>query len=181
VLALILAAFAVGFGNFAASISIGLSDATRAARLRVGLVFGVFEAGMPLVGLLAGHSAVAALGDWSGITGGLLLIVIGGWQLIQALRAGGGSSPSPPPTAFRRLLLTGFALSLDNLVVGFSLGVQHTALLEALVVFGTASVALSLAGLEIGRRLGQAFEFGAEYLAAAVLVAVGVLVATGEI
>jgi putative Mn2+ efflux pump MntP len=179
VLALILAAFAVGFGNFAASISIGLSGATRAARLRVGLVFGVFEAGMPLVGLLAGHSAVAALGDWSGVTGGLLLIVIGGWQLIQALRAGAGSSP--PPTSFRRLLITGFALSLDNLVVGFSLGVQHTSLLEAIVVFATASVVLSLAGLEIGRRLGQAFEFGAEYLAAAVLVAVGVLVATGEI
>jgi manganese efflux pump family protein len=179
VLALILAAFAVGFGNFAASISMGLSGATRAARFRVGLVFGIFEAGMPLVGLLAGHSAVAALGDWSGITGGILLILIGGWQLIQALRAGGGASP--PPTSFRRLLLTGFALSLDNLVVGFSLGVQHTSLPEAIVAFGASSVCLSLAGLEIGRRLGQAVEFGAEYLAAAVLVAVGVLVATGEI
>ena len=178
-LALILAAFAVGFGNFAASISIGLSGATRAARLRVGLVFGIFEAGMPLVGLLAGHSAVAALGDWSGITGGILLILIGGWQLIQALRAGGGSPP--PPASLRRLLVTGFALSLDNLVVGFSLGVQHTSLPEAIVVFGASSVCLSLAGLEIGRRLGQAVEFGAEYLAAAVLVAVGVLVATGEI
>lgn len=178
-LALILAAFAVGFGNFAASISIGLSGATRAARLRVGLVFGIFEAGMPLVGLLAGHSAVAALGDWSGITGGILLILIGGWQLIQALRVGGGASS--PPTSFRRLLLTGFALSLDNLVVGFSLGVQHTSLPEAIVVFGASSVCLSLAGLEIGRRLGRAVEFGAEYLAAAVLVAVGVLVATGEI
>jgi manganese efflux pump family protein len=179
VLALILAAFAVGFGNFAASISIGLSGASRSARLRVGLVFGIFEAGMPLVGLLAGHTAVAALGDWAGITGGLLLIVIGAWQLTQALRAGGGSSP--PPTSFRRLLLTGFALSLDNLVVGFSLGVQHTSLPEAIAVFAVASVSLSLAGLEIGRRLGQAVEFGAEYLAAAVLVAVGVLVATGEI
>ena len=178
-LALILAAFAVGFGNFAASISIGLSGADRSTRLRVGLVFGIFEAGMPLIGLLAGHSAVAALGDWSEITGGILLILIGGWQLIQALRAGGGASA--PPTSFRRLLLTGFALSLDNLVVGFSLGVQHTSLPEAIVVFGASSVCLSLAGLEIGRRLGQAVEFGAEYLAAAVLVAVGVLVATGEI
>jgi putative Mn2+ efflux pump MntP len=179
VLALILAAFAVGFGNFAASISIGLSGATRTTRLRVGLVFGIFETCMPLVGLVAGHSAVAALGDWSGVTGGILLILIGAWQLIQALRASSGSSPAP--TSFRRLLVTGFALSLDNLVVGFSLGVQHTSLPEAIIVFGAASVLLSLAGLEIGRRLGQAFEFGAEYLSAAVLVAVGVLVATGEI
>ena len=51
-IALILAAFAVGFGNFAASISIGLSGADRAARFRVGLVFGIFETVMPLIGLL---------------------------------------------------------------------------------------------------------------------------------
>ena len=60
-------------------------------------------------------------------------------------------------------------------------GVTTSSFVEAIVVFGTASVGLSLAGLEIGRRLGQAVEFGAEYLAAAVLLAVGVLVATGEI
>jgi putative Mn2+ efflux pump MntP len=179
VLALTLAALAVGFGNFAASISIGLSGATAAMRARVGIVFGVFEAGMPLVGLLAGHSAVSVLGSYAGITGGVLLILIGGWQLVQALRAGGGSSP--PPTSIKRLLITGFALSLDNLVVGFSLGVQHTSIVEAVIVFAVASVALSLAGLEIGRRLGQAVEFGAEYLAGAVLVAVGLLVAVGEI
>ncbi|MEP7026794.1 MAG: manganese efflux pump [Actinomycetota bacterium] len=178
-LALTLAALAVGFGNFAASISIGLSGVSTAMRWRVGIVFGLFEAGMPLVGLLLGHSAVKALGGFAGAIGGALLILIGAWQLVQALRAGGGSSP--PPTSTRRLLITGFALSLDNLVVGFSLGVQHTPIVQAIIVFAVASVCLSLAGLEIGRRLGQAVEFGADYIAGFVLVAVGLLVAVGEI
>ena len=61
-LALTLAALAVGLGNFGASISIGLAGATIATRIKVGVVFGVFEAGMPLVGLLAGRGAAQALG-----------------------------------------------------------------------------------------------------------------------
>jgi putative Mn2+ efflux pump MntP len=177
VLALLLAAVAVGLGNFAASIGIGLSDATRATRVRVALVFGVFEAGMPLVGLLAGRSVAQALGNVSGYVGGTLLVGIGAWQLIQAFRARNGGIA--PPTSTRRLLITGFALSMDNLVVGFSLGVQHTSLLDAVVVFAAVSVCLSLLGLEVGRRLGAVLEIGAGYLAGAILMAVGLIVAVG--
>ena len=54
-LALTIAALAVGFGNFGASIGIGVSGATMGTRIRVGIIFGIFEAGMPLVGLLAGR------------------------------------------------------------------------------------------------------------------------------
>lgn len=174
-LALLLAAIAVGLGNFGASISIGLSGTTRATRVKVGIVFGIFEAGMPLVGLLAGRSVARALGGISGYVGGTLLIVIGAWQLIQTFRA--GSRELAPPTALRRLLLTGLALSMDNLVVGFSLGVQHTSIAEAVVVFAAVSVCLSLLGLEVGRRLGAAVEFGAEYAAGVILMGVGLFVA----
>jgi manganese efflux pump family protein len=174
VLALVLAAPAVGLGNFGASIGIGLADTTRATRVRVGIVFAIFEAGMPLVGLLAGRGVARTLGNVSGYVGGTLLIGIGAWQLIQTFRA--SSRELAPPTSLRRLLLTGLALSMDNLVVGFSLGVQHTSVAEAVVVFATVSVCLSLLGLEVGRRLGAAVEFGAEYAAGVVLMAVGFFV-----
>ncbi len=174
-LALVLAAFAVGFGNFGASISIGLAGTTLATRARVGVIFGIFEAGMPLVGLLAGRSAAQALGGVSAYIGGTLLITIGGWQVVQAFRA--GTRGLAPPGSMRRLLLTGFALSMDNLVVGFGLGVRHTSLIDAVAVFAAVSVCLSLLGLELGRRLGAAVEFGAEYVAGLVLMAVGLFVA----
>ena len=174
-LALILAALAVGLGNFGASIGIGVSGATLATRVRVGLIFGVFEAGMPLVGLLAGKGVAREVGDVSGYAGGALLIAIGGWQLFQAFRAGQRAPLLPPTTA--RLLLTGFALSMDNLVVGFSLGSQHISLLQAIVVFASVSVCLSVVGLEFGRRIGAALEFGADYLGGIALMAVGVFVA----
>jgi manganese efflux pump family protein len=177
VLALTIAALAVGFGNFGASIGVGMSGATIATRVRVGLIFGVFEAGMPLVGLLAGQGVAKAVGGISGYAGGALLIAIGGWQLVQAFRAS-NQAPVPPPK-MGRLLLTGFALSLDNLVVGFSLGAQHISLLQAVVVFAVVSVGLSVIGLELGRRIGTVLESGAEYLAGIALMAVGLLVAVG--
>ena len=43
-LALLLAALAVGLGNFGASIGIGLAGTTRATRVRVGIVFGMYPA-----------------------------------------------------------------------------------------------------------------------------------------
>ncbi len=176
-LALTLAALAVGFGNFGASIGIGMSGATVATRVRVGIIFGVFEAGMPLVGLLAGQGVAKAVGGISGYAGGALLIAIGAWQLIQAFRAS-NQAPVPPPKT-GRLLLTGFALSLDNLVVGFSLGAQHISLVQAVLVFAVVSVSLSVIGLEFGRRIGAVLESGADYLAGIALVAVGLLVAVG--
>jgi putative Mn2+ efflux pump MntP len=177
-LALTLAAFAVGLGNFGAAVSIGLSGASGATRLRVGGVFGVFEAGMPIIGLLVGHRTAASLGSVAGYAGGGLLIAIGLYQFVQAIRARG--TESAPPSSLGRLILTAFALSMDNLVVGFSLGVQHVSVPEAIVVFAAVSVALSLIGLELGKRLGQAVAFGVEYIAGLVLVGVGVLVASGE-
>jgi putative Mn2+ efflux pump MntP len=55
VIALLFAAVAVGLSNLAASIGIGVTGVTARTRLQVGLVFGVFEAGMPIVGLLIGQ------------------------------------------------------------------------------------------------------------------------------
>jgi putative Mn2+ efflux pump MntP len=180
VLTLILAALAVGLGNFGASIGIGLSGVAPSTRIRVSLVFGVFEAGMPLIGLLAGRDVAHTLGDAARYAGGALLVAIGAWQLIQTARLS-KKGVRAPPIGTSRLILTALALSMDNLVVGFGLGVEHVSVVAALAVFGAVSVVLSLLGLEFGRRFAAAVEVGSQYLAGIVLVAVGILVAVGEL
>ena len=55
-LALVLVAVSLGLSNFAAAVGIGVSGIDGRTRLRVGLIFGLFEAGMPIVGLLLGLS-----------------------------------------------------------------------------------------------------------------------------
>jgi putative Mn2+ efflux pump MntP len=62
-LGLLLLATPVGLSNFAGAIGIGVSGTNAGVRWRVGVVFGAFEAGMPIVGLAVGQRLTASLGD----------------------------------------------------------------------------------------------------------------------
>jgi putative Mn2+ efflux pump MntP len=179
ILALLLSALAVGLDNFAAAIGIGLAGVDARTRLRVAVVFGLFEAGMPIVGLLIGHGVEHSFGRTTRYVGGALLVAAGLWILWEARHAveGDERTPQPGQQPMMRLVLTALGLSIDNLVVGFGLGVTKTPLALALIVFAVVSVGLSLAGLEVGRRLGARLQRRSDELAAVVLIAVGILVA----
>jgi len=181
VLTLLLVALGLGLDNFAASVGIGLSGVSAGGRLRVAVIFGLFETGVPVLGVLLGHGLAADLGHAARWTAAALLIATGGYALLQIAR--GRRDQKPPaartPQTTRRLLVTGIALSIDNLAVGFALGTSHVSLPLAAVVIGGVSVALSLAGLELGGRLGAiSAEYG-ELAGALVLVAVGIAIAAG--
>ena len=77
------------------------------------------------------------------------------------------------------LLVTWLALSIDNLAVGFALGTYHIALVVAAVVIGAVSVTMSLAGLELGRRLGTRAGGRGEIIGGLVLIGVGAAIAAG--
>jgi putative Mn2+ efflux pump MntP len=180
VLALLLVAVAVGLDNFAAAIGIGMAGVDAGTRLRVGLIFGIFETGMPLLGLLLGRGLAHVLGHAAHWVGAGLLIAIGCYAVVQAIRGRGEERRAPG--AGRRtgqLVVTGMALSIDNLAVGFALGTYHVGLAAAAVTIGVVSVSMSLLGLEIGDRLGTRTGERGELLGGLVLIAVGVAVGSG--
>jgi putative Mn2+ efflux pump MntP len=181
VLGLLLVAVSLGMSNFAASAGIGAAGADGRTRLRLAVVFGVFETGMPLVGLLLGHDLARDLGGAARWTGAGLLVVTGAWTLLQGMRHRNPSGAGRRPAAWRggRLIAAGLALSLDNLVVGFALGTYHVSLLLAVIVIGAVSVGLSLAGVELGDRLAAKIDLRADYLSGALLIAVGAAIAAG--
>ncbi len=188
-LALLLLAAALGLDNFAAAIGIGVGGVRGATRVRVAVVFGLFEAGMPVLGLLLGHGLADSLGEVARWLGGAVLIAVGlvqGAGLVRARRAAacpeGGAPESggrPRPQRIGRMLIGGLVLSGDNLAAGFALGAYHTSLALAAVVFGVVSVAMSLAGLELGARIGAATGDRSELIACALLIATGVVIAAG--
>lgn len=183
VLALVLSAFAVGLDNFAAAIGIGIAGVDARTRVRVAVIFGLFEAAMPVVGLLVGHRSAHSLGQATRYIGGGLLAAAGLWSLLEARRSESGDSADDHDSLQRvgqspgALLVTGFALSIDNLVIGFGLGVTKTPLVASLVVFAVVSVSLTLAGLELGRTLGARMQGRADWVAGVVLIVVGALIA----
>ena len=203
VVALLLIAVALGLSNFAASIGLGAGGAGGAGAggaagagvVRVAVVFGAFEAGMPVIGLALGNGLASSLGRGAHWLGGALLIAVGGYTLLSVTRggpagvesagvesAGVGGEPRAVGGAsagMGRLVLTGFALSLDNLAAGFALGAYHVVFWVAAVVIGVVSVVMSLAGLQLGARFASA-RFS-ELAAGAVLIAVGAAMAAGAL
>ena len=177
--ALILVALSLGLSNFAAAIGIGVSGTSARTRIRVGVIFGVFEAGMPIAGLVLGRGLAGALGGAAHWISAGLLIATGAWTLVQAIRSGPPSGDGLGGQRIGRLVLTGFALSIDNLAVGFALGAFHVGLAVAAVVIGAVSVALSLIGLELGARIGARAGPRGEIAGALVLIAVGIAIAAG--
>ena len=198
-LALLLLALALGLSNFAAAIGIGVSGIRGRTKVRIALVFGLFEAGMPVLGLVLGQGLAASLGEAARRLGGAALIAVGLVGLITARRDAGpgragaaepglagaagpgraGAAGSERSWRAGRIAATGLALSVDNLAAGFALGAYHTGLAAAAVVFGAVSVVMTLAGLELGGRIGTAVGDRSELVASALLIGVGVAIAAG--
>jgi manganese efflux pump family protein len=179
VLALILVAVSLGLSNFAAAISIGISGTSGRTRLKVGIIFGLFETGMPIAGLALGHGLAQAVGHSARWISAALLVATGAWALAQAVRGDRPAAPAGRDQRGGRLVLTGLAISVDNLAVGFALGAFHVSLAVAAVTIGGVSVALSLLGLELGAQIGARAGQRGELLGGLVLIAVGAAVAAG--
>ena len=182
VLALLLVAVSLGLSNFAAAVGIGVTGTDTGTRLRVALIFGLFEAGMPLLGLLLGHSLAHALGHAAHWIGAGILIATGGYAVQQAIRTQARRQhnlAAEPSKRTGRLAVTGLALSVDNLAIGFALGTYHVNIAVAAIIIGAVSVTMSLTGLELGGRLGARAGERGELLGGLVLIAVGIALATG--
>jgi manganese efflux pump family protein len=183
-LALLLVALSLGLSNFAGAVGIGVSGVNGRTRIRVGVIFGLFEGCMPIIGLLLGRSLANTLGHAAHWIGAALLVATGLYAIVQAVRSSRrhDQDQAPPVAAGQRtgrLLVTGAALSIDNLAVGFALGTFHVNLALAAVVIAVVSVALSLIGLELGNRLGTKTGERGELIGGLVLIGVGIAVASG--
>jgi manganese efflux pump family protein len=187
VAALVLLAVALGLDNLAAATGLGVGATGRiggAARLRIAVVFGLFEAGMPVLGLVLGHGLADSIGAAARWLAGAVLIGFGVAGLVQSRRESGYAERAQPPQRIGvqpigRLLLAGLVLSGDNLAAGFALGAYQVGIAAAAVVFGAVSVGMSLAGLELGARIGAAAGERSELIACLLLIVVGAVIAAG--
>jgi putative Mn2+ efflux pump MntP len=179
-LSLLLVSLSVGLSNFAGAIGIGLSGINARTRVRVGIAFGFFEALMPVIGLVVGHEVAGFFGQYGKYVGGAILILTGSYTIIQA-RFINVEQKTRMPRSLRTesLLVTALALSIDNLAVGFALAVYPVDIWLAAITFGVVSILMSLAGLELGHRLGKRAEAWSEEIGGTVLILVGIAIAAG--
>jgi manganese efflux pump family protein len=132
---------------------------------------------MPILGLLIGHRLAASFGSDASYLGVDLLIAAGVYSAVRARLDRFRETPAAIGTG--RLIVSGAALSIDNLVVGFAQGTNKVSIALAAVVIAAVSVGTSLVGLELGQRLGAKVERWSAEFGGGVLVVVGALIAAG--
>jgi manganese efflux pump family protein len=174
--ALFAVAVALGLNNFGAAIAIGVSGVNRRTELKVATVFGLCDVVMPATGMLIGTGLAGPLGSAARWAGAGILFATAVWGLIEALR---GDDDTPKIWHGWRLLVSGAALSLDDLAVGLALGTVRYPIVLAVTLFGLLSFVMSIIGLQLGAKLGKATGEHGEVVGAIMLLGLSGAMAAG--
>jgi putative Mn2+ efflux pump MntP len=166
----------------AAGCALRVPRVSAARTLEMALVFGGFQAVMPVIGYFLGVAftgVVASTAPWVAFA---LLVGLGGRMVWSAFQSpensaeGSGrheDAPSGWPT-FTALLGLGVATSIDALAVGIGFGLLQVPLALAATVIGLVTFGLVLVAAHVGRKAGAALGRHAEWLGGAVLMAIGI-------
>ncbi len=147
--------------------------------LRIGTIFGLFEALTPVIGWALGIAFAGWIRDVDHWVAFALLAAVGGHMLWQAVR------PEPPAAAeasaprrhgLLQLCTTAVATSLDAMAVGVSLAVLRVDIWTASLVIGGVTTVVATFGVLLGRHVGPYLGRWAEVLGGVALIAIGSLI-----
>ncbi len=166
--------FPLGLDSFAVAAAIGATQpVTTRQRLRVSVIFVVFEAGMPLIGLTLGSSLARAIGDIADYLAAAAVIGVGAWML--AYGDDGDEQAAGPLLATRgpAIIALGVSTSLDELAIGFSLGLVRLPLIPVVIAIGVQALLAAQLGLSLGARMSEHLRKRAEQAAGVALILLG--------
>jgi putative Mn2+ efflux pump MntP len=164
----------LGLDSFAVAAALGAAQPLgRAARLRISLIFVAFEAGMPLIGLAAGGGLARLVGGTADYVAAAAVIGIGAWMLADrdddeidgARRLVGASGLA--------VIALGVSISLDELAIGFSLGLTRLPAVPVISAIGAQALVASQLGLALGGIVGERFRERAGRIAGVALILLG--------
>lgn len=125
---------------------------------------------MPLIGLALGAPRATAVGQIVDYLAAAVLITVGLWMLLRdddeqasaLLRRGGLAA-----------IALGVSISLDELAIGFTLGLAHLPITLVVIAIAAQALLASQLGLALGARIGATVGDRAEQLAGLALLALG--------
>ncbi|MGI6028216.1 MAG: manganese efflux pump MntP family protein [Candidatus Heteroscillospira sp.] len=169
---LFIIAVGLSMDAFAVSICKGLSVSRAEPRhcLTAGAYFGIFQAGMPLIGYFLGiqfQSLITNIDHWIAF---VLLALIGASMIKESREEAESESADFSPTAMLPLAV---ATSIDALAVGVTFAFLSVPIVPAVSFIGVITFLLSALGVYIGNIVGGKFKSRAELFGGLVLIAMG--------
>ena len=173
---LICIAVGLSMDAFAVAICKGLSlrKCTWQKQSVVGIYFGVFQAGMPLLGYLLGiqfKEMITSIDHWIAF---ILLGIIGLNMIKEGVSKEEISNEKTDRLEVKEMLGLAVATSIDALAVGVTFAFLQVNIIPAVCIIGITTYILSAAGVKIGNIFGVRYKSKAEIAGGIILICVGV-------
>lgn len=173
---IIIVAIVLSMDAFAVAIatSVALGKVSGRQLFRLSFHFGLFQAGMPALGWLAGTTIVGWVAGWDHWVAFGLLAFVGTKAIIGAFRKEEEGEAITDATKGVMLIVLSVATSIDAFAVGLSFAMLDMNIWFPCVCIGIITGMITLFGMLMGGRLGQRFGKRVEILGGLVLIGIGV-------
>ncbi|MEX0996307.1 MAG: manganese efflux pump [Flavobacteriaceae bacterium] len=144
--------------------------------LRIVLIFTLVEFTIPLIGLFVGRFVSSFVESYAALIGSILLIGLGIYTIYTSFKNKKKKEKSIAYiTSIKGLLLIALGLSLDNLLVGFSLGLGDVNPLELAFFIAFFSMLFTFIGLKTGKYIKNTLGKYVQLFAGILLILLGII------
>lgn len=174
---LLLIAAGLSMDAFAVSIckGLGMKKVNLKVAFVLALFFGGFQALMPLIGWALGSQflwLISPIDHWIAF---VLLAVIGGKMLWEALHDEEGEDDGKPADKIDlgEFFILAVATSIDALAVGISFAALAVDIVPSILIIGVVTFCFTIAGVFVGNFFGSRYEKPASIVGGVVLILIG--------
>ena len=142
----------------------------------VGLYFGLFQAGMPMIGYILGSQfsdKISSIDHWIVF---ILLSLIGISMIKESLEKEEKSEckTEEEELSFKNMSILAVATSIDALAVGVTFAFLKVNIIPAVSFIGITTLVLSMLGVKIGNIFGVKYKSKAELVGGIILILMGI-------
>ena len=175
----LLVAVALAMDAFSVSMTKGFTqkDLTKSQILYYGLFFGGFQAFMPIIGYFCGNVIASIVTSLAPIIGFILLVAIGANMIRESL--GSDDEQLNDYFSFREVTLLAIATSIDAFAVGITIALLNDPILISAAIIGIVAFAFSIAGIYIGKKIGNYVGDKFQIVGGVILILIGIKILLG--
>jgi len=172
---IVLIGFSLSFDAFAVSVTDGIRNKSLKFNriLLLGIIFGLFQGIMPVIGYFAGLSVKSYVEHWDHWLAFSLLMALG-LKIIYESVIKKKEEENKELANLYLLLVLGVATSIDALVVGITMPFLCTSCLVPSLIIGIITFFMSMLGVTLGNRYGEKINLNCELVGGVILCAIGI-------
>lgn len=189
IITIIFTGFALAMDAFAVSVGKGmtLKELSKGLAIKIALFFGVFQAGMPLLGWVLGigfEKYIKAVDHWIAL---VLLCILGGkmiYEFVENRREEKlGEVASEVSTTIedsaielsnKELTTLAIATSIDALAIGVSFAFLNVNIVSSSIIIGIITFIVCYIGVVAGKKMGSVFKKYSELIGGIILILIGI-------